>query len=67
MSEYCARLGLDAETLTRLRSLCWMVHSRSDLRHLEMDESTAPDPARLRGSLYLGLLEEDLSRCREAG
>jgi ribosomal protein S18 acetylase RimI-like enzyme len=62
VSRYCDRLGLSPESLVALRSLCWIVHSRSDRRHLEMDAGAPPSPAALQGSTYLGLLREDLMR-----
>lgn len=62
VSRYCDQLDLAPETLARLRSLCWIVHSRSDYRHLEMDANAPPDPSALRSSFYLGLLQEDLRR-----
>lgn len=65
-SRYCDRLGIAPETLARLRSLCWIVHSRSDYRHLEMDTNAPPEPSALRGSLYLGLLQEDLKRWEDS-
>jgi hypothetical protein len=60
--EYCARLGLSPQTYVCLRVLCWIVHSRSDYRHLEIEAAGPPRPERLRDSAYLGLLEEDLGR-----
>lgn len=62
VSRYCDALDLDFATLAPLRALCWIVHARSDLRHLEMDADSPPDRSALRKSLYLGLLEEDLRR-----
>lgn len=59
---YCARLGLSPQTFAGLRALCWIVHSRSDYRHLEIEAASVPAEARLRDSTYLGLLEEDLRR-----
>jgi hypothetical protein len=66
VSRYCDRLDVAPDTLSRLRSLCWIVHSRSDYRHLEMDTNAPPDPSALRSSLYLGLLQEDLHRWEDA-
>jgi Phosphotransferase enzyme family len=66
VSLYCDRLHLTPETLAHLRSLCWIVHSRSDYSHLEMDTNAPPDPNALRSSLYLGLLQEDLHRWEDA-
>jgi hypothetical protein len=64
-AEYCAGAGIDHETLPRLRLLCWIVHSRSDHRHLEMEAAGAPGDDALRRSLFLGLVEEELSRPQE--
>ncbi|MDX6602105.1 MAG: hypothetical protein QOF13_1307 [Solirubrobacterales bacterium] len=58
--QYCARLGLSPRTYAGLRVLCWIVHSRSDYRHLEIEAAGPPRPERLRDSTYLGLLEEEL-------
>ena len=65
-ARYGDRLGLAPDTLSRLRTLCWVVHSRSDRRHLEMEAGGAADPQALRASLYFNLLREDLRR-REGG
>lgn len=62
VSRYCDRLDISPETLAHLRLLCWIVHSRSDYRHLEMNTNGPPDPDALRDSLYCGLLREDLDR-----
>ncbi len=62
LTEYSARLGIDRDTLSRLRLLCWIVHCRSDYRHLEMEAAAAPDPRALRGGVFLGLVEEELRR-----
>jgi hypothetical protein len=63
--EYRARLGLSPRTFAALRVLCWIVHSRSDHRHLEIEAAGAPKPERLRDSTYLGLLEEELRQLGE--
>jgi hypothetical protein len=57
---YCARVGISAATYARLRLLCWVVHSRSDFRHLEMAAAGAPSPEALRGSAFLGMIEAEL-------
>lgn len=59
---YCARVGVDVAELPRLRLLCWIVHSRSDYRHLEMAVAGRPTPDALRSSMFLSLIEEELSR-----
>lgn len=58
---YCERLGIGAETYARLRLLCWIVHSRSDHRHLTMAAAGDPSPEALRGSAFLGLAEAELA------
>jgi Phosphotransferase enzyme family len=60
LTEYSERLGLEHHVLARLRLLCWIVHCRSDYRHLEMDAAAAPDDRALRSSVFLGLVEEEL-------
>lgn len=59
---YCARTGLSGEDFARLRLLAWVVHSRSDFRHLSMEAAGRPSLEALRGATYLGLIEEELSR-----
>jgi hypothetical protein len=61
-STYSAATGLDPETLARLRLLCWIVHCRSDYRHLEMAAAGPPSAEALGGAMFLGLVEEELSR-----
>jgi hypothetical protein len=65
-SRYCERLSLSAASFARLRLLCWIVHARSDHRHLEMAAGRPPGAAALSSSLYLDLLREDLTR-QESG
>jgi hypothetical protein len=59
---YTAALGLTTADFRRLRLLCWIVHSRSDYRHLQLETQTAPTPEDLRGGMFLGLIEEELGR-----
>jgi hypothetical protein len=59
---YCDRTGLSAEDFARLRLLAWIVHSRSDFRHLSMEGAGRPSEDALRGATYFGLIEEELSR-----
>jgi hypothetical protein len=63
--EYRGRLDLSPRTFAALRVLCWIVHSRSDYRHLEIEAAGTPRPERLRDSIYLGLLEEELRQLGE--
>jgi hypothetical protein len=66
LDDYSAALGLDPGTLRALRLLCWIVHSSSDFRHLELEAAAAPDPEALRASVFLGLAEEELRLAGEA-
>lgn len=59
---YTAALGISAEDFRRLRLLCWVVHCRSDYRHLQLESPAGPTPEALRNSVFLGLVEEELGR-----
>jgi hypothetical protein len=59
---YSERTNLARAALGPLRLLAWMLHSRSEYRHLVEDAGAAPDPERLRRSFFLDLLMEEL-RC----
>jgi aminoglycoside phosphotransferase (APT) family kinase protein len=60
MGEYASALEIGPEDLARLRLLCWIVHSRSDYRHLQLETGGAPRPEDLRKGMFLGLVEEEL-------
>jgi glycosyltransferase involved in cell wall biosynthesis len=60
VGEYASALEIAPEDLARLRLLCWIVHSRSDYRHLQLEAGGAPRPQDLRGGMFLGLVEEEL-------
>jgi Glycosyl transferases group 1 len=62
IEEYCSALDIGAEDFHRLRLLCWIVHSRSDYLHLELESPRGPSPEALRTAPFLGLLEEELGR-----
>jgi glycosyltransferase involved in cell wall biosynthesis len=62
---YTAALGISAEDFRRLRLLTWVVHSRSDYRHLQLESPGEPTTEALRGSVFLGLVEEELGSDRE--
>jgi Ser/Thr protein kinase RdoA (MazF antagonist) len=62
IDDYSAATGIGAGDLRRLRLLCWIVHSRSDYRHLELDVAGRPSPEALRAAPFLGLVEEELRR-----
>jgi len=62
IGEYRSALGISEEDFRRLRLLTWVVHSRSDYRHLQLESPGEPAPADLRGSAFFGLVEEELRR-----
>ena len=59
---YSDALGISAEDFRRLRLLTWIVHSRSDYRHLQLESPGDPSPEALQGSVFLGLVEEEMGR-----
>jgi hypothetical protein len=61
-ARYGERVGTAADDYSRLRLLCWVVHSRSDHQHLTMAAAGAPSHEALRSSSFLGLLETELER-----
>ncbi|HET8814096.1 MAG TPA: glycosyltransferase [Solirubrobacterales bacterium] len=62
IGEYTSALGISNDDFRRLRLLCWVVHSRSDYRHLQLESRGEPAPEALRESMFLGLIEEELER-----
>ncbi|HET9196890.1 MAG TPA: glycosyltransferase [Solirubrobacterales bacterium] len=62
IAEYSGALGISAADFRRLRLLTWIVHSRSDYRHLQLESPGAPSAEALRGSTFFGLVEEELHR-----
>jgi len=62
IDEYLTALEIIPDDFRRLRLLCWIVHSRSDYRHLQLETPGTPTPDALRGSVFLGLIEEELQR-----
>jgi glycosyltransferase involved in cell wall biosynthesis len=62
IAECTAALEISAEDFRRLRLLCWIVHSRSDYRHLQLESPGDPAPEALRSAPFLGLVEEELRR-----
>ncbi|MGN6815008.1 MAG: glycosyltransferase [Solirubrobacterales bacterium] len=60
IADYSAVLEIDADNFHRLRLLCWLIHSRSDYRHLQLESSGSPRPEDLRRGMFLGLVEEEL-------
>ena len=65
LRQYAGAVGIDAAQLPALRLLCWIVHSRSDHRHLGLAAGGPPPTSELRRSVFLGLVEEELGRVRE--
>lgn len=57
---YCEKTNLPKEALRPLRLLAWLLHSRSEYRHLVEDAGGSPDALRLRQSFFLDLLREEL-------
>jgi glycosyltransferase involved in cell wall biosynthesis len=60
IDEYCSALEIRPEDFHRLRLLCWIVHSRSDYRHLELEAGAPPSAEALRGAMFAGLVEEEI-------
>ncbi len=60
--EYTSALGIGGADFRRLRLLCWIVHSRSDYRHLQLESPGAPAPDQLLEAMFLGLIAEELWR-----
>lgn len=60
IAEYTRALSISAEDFRRLRLLTWIVHCRSDYRHLELETGGKPRPEDLRRGMFLGLVEEEL-------
>jgi glycosyltransferase involved in cell wall biosynthesis len=60
LAGYAGALGIDRDDLRRLRLLTWILHSRSDYRHLLL-EGTPPRPEDLREAPFLGLVEAELA------
>jgi len=58
---YTDALGIATEDFRRLRLLCWVVHSRSDYRHLQLESPGEPSPQALRESPFFGLVQEELA------
>jgi glycosyltransferase involved in cell wall biosynthesis len=60
IGEYRAAVGISEADFRRLRLLTWIVHSRSDYRHLQLESQGKPSLEALRAATFPGLLEEDL-------
>lgn|GEM_PF-125016 len=62
IADYSAALDIGSDDFRRLRLLCWLIHSRSDYRHLQLESPGPPRPGDLRRGMFLGLVEEELRR-----
>jgi hypothetical protein len=60
LERYSEQTNLPKAALAPLRILAWLLHSRSEYRHLEEDAGGAPDPQRLRRSFFVDLLTEEI-------
>jgi glycosyltransferase involved in cell wall biosynthesis len=60
IADYTAALSISPDDFRRLRLLCWLVHSRSDYRHLQLESPGPPRLEDLRRGMFLGLVEEEL-------
>lgn len=58
---YIECTGLDSGILQPLRLLAWLIHSRSEIRHLSADTGGSPQPAALQHSLFYNLVLEELA------
>ena len=58
-ARYCEALDLDPSLLPALRTLCWMVHCRSDHEHLRLAAAGEPTLEDLRQAPFFELLMED--------
>jgi Ser/Thr protein kinase RdoA (MazF antagonist) len=67
LSAYAAALGLDPAPLPALRLLCWLIHTHSEVRHLQAGGEAPPAEGRLRAGTFFGLLMEELRREPGAG
>ncbi|HET7509315.1 MAG TPA: phosphotransferase, partial [Solirubrobacterales bacterium] len=61
-ADYTAALNITPDDFRRLRLLCWLIHSHSDYRHLQLEHPGTPPPEALRQTMFLGLVEEELER-----
>ncbi len=59
---YIESIGLDPAALLPLRLLTWLIHSRSEVRHMSADEGGSPQLATLHRSLFYRLVLEELAQ-----
>jgi hypothetical protein len=60
MERYCRAVGVDSGQLPALRTLCWIVHARSDHAHATADAAGPPTAHALAHGTFFGLLDEEL-------
>jgi len=60
LSFYADRLELPASVLPTLRMFTWLLHCRSDYRHLVADSAGSLSPQGLRRSVFLRLWQEEM-------
>jgi hypothetical protein len=61
LDRYTSALGLSMRSLHPLRLLTWMVHSRSEYKHLVADTDSEPSREALDHSLFLNLWRQELA------
>ena len=64
LQRYIQSTGLDPVALHPLRLLTWLIHARSEARHMSADAGGSPPPAALRRSLFYNLVLEELAQER---
>ncbi len=64
LARYARGLGVETSGLAGIPLLAWMVHARSEYRHLAADVGGRPGRAALRGGVFLSLWEEEALRGR---
>lgn len=62
IATYTDALSISSADFRRLRLLTWIVHSRSDYRHLQLESPGEQSAEALGDSVFLALVEEELSR-----
>jgi len=64
LQKYMESTGLDPVALPPLRLLTWLIHARSEIRHMSADAGGSPPSAALRRSLFYNLILEELAQER---
>ncbi|MBA2556007.1 MAG: aminoglycoside phosphotransferase family protein [Chloroflexi bacterium] len=60
LGRYAGRVGLDMRSFPGIIALTWMIHARSEFARLAADVGGTPPVDRLRDSLFIKLLREEL-------